>query len=118
VGCAKPTDAPGHPRRGPYNAQVALLRDTLPQGARVGTVDKFQGQEAAVVIFSPASSSAEEAPRGMEFLHSPKPTEHGDRAGDHRGESEVVRAFLSFGGSDAVGERVLSVSGDGGGGGE
>ena len=35
------------------------------------TVDKFQGQEAAIVIFSPASSSAEEAPRGMEFLYSP-----------------------------------------------
>ena len=41
----------------------------LPQ-ARVGTVDKFQGQEAAVVIYSMTTSSAEEAPRGMEFLYS------------------------------------------------
>ena len=55
----------------PYNAQVALLREALPEGSRIGTVDKFQGQEAAIVIFSPASSSAEEAPRGMEFLYSP-----------------------------------------------
>ncbi|MFC1660187.1 TM0106 family RecB-like putative nuclease [Gemmatimonadota bacterium] len=55
----------------PYNAQVALLRQDLPEGARVGTVDKLQGQEAAVVIFSPASSSAADAPRGMEFLYNP-----------------------------------------------
>ena len=38
---------------------------------RVGTVDKFQGQEAPVVIYSMTTSSAEEAPRGMEFLYSP-----------------------------------------------
>ena len=55
----------------PYNAQVALLQDTLPDGARVGTVDKFQGQEAAVVIYSATSSSVEDAPRGMSFLYSP-----------------------------------------------
>jgi uncharacterized protein len=53
----------------PYNAQVALLSAALP-GIRVGTVDKFQGQEAPVVIFSMASSSPEDAPRGMEFLYS------------------------------------------------
>ncbi len=56
----------------PYNAQVALLRRTLRArfgaGARVGTVDKFQGQEAAVVIYSLAASSAEDAPRGADFL--------------------------------------------------
>ncbi len=40
------------------------------QGARVGTVDKFQGQEAPVAIYSLASSSAEDAPRGMEFLYA------------------------------------------------
>ena len=39
-------------------------------GARVGTVDKFQGQEAPVVIYSMTTSSPEEAPRGMEFLYS------------------------------------------------
>jgi uncharacterized protein len=54
----------------PYNAQVALLTNRLPQGARVGTVDKFQGQEAPAVIYSMATSSAAEAPRGMDFLYS------------------------------------------------
>ena len=54
----------------PYNAQVRELSDALPEGARVGTVDKFQGQEAAVVIVSLAASSAEDVPRGMEFLYS------------------------------------------------
>jgi hypothetical protein len=54
----------------PYNAQVNLLLDTLPRGARVGTVDKFQGQEAPVCILSMASSSAEDVPRGIEFLFS------------------------------------------------
>ena len=54
----------------PYNAHVAVLRSTLPAGARVGTVDKFQGQEAPIVIYSMATSSADEAPRGMEFLYS------------------------------------------------
>jgi predicted RecB family nuclease len=53
----------------PYNAQVADLSMRLP-GARVGTVDKFQGQEAPIVIYSLATSSAEDAPRGMEFLYS------------------------------------------------
>lgn len=55
----------------PYNAQVSRLEDALrPLGVKVGTVDKFQGQEAPVVIYSMAASSAEEAPRGMEFLYS------------------------------------------------
>ena len=55
----------------PYNAQVAALREALPKGARVGTVDKFQGQEAPIVIYSTATSSAQDAPRGMEFLFNP-----------------------------------------------
>ena len=54
----------------PYNAHVAVLRATLSAGARVGTVDKFQGQEAPIVIYSMATSTADEAPRGMEFLYS------------------------------------------------
>jgi uncharacterized protein len=54
----------------PYNAQVSALTDRLPTGARVGTVDKFQGQQAAVVFYSMATSSPEDAPRGMEFLYS------------------------------------------------
>jgi predicted RecB family nuclease len=54
----------------PYNAQVSALTDRLPTGARVGTVDKFQGQQAAVVFYSMATSTPEDAPRGMEFLYS------------------------------------------------
>jgi uncharacterized protein len=52
----------------PYNAQVRTLRQAVPEGVRVGTVDKFQGQEAPVVIVSLASSSGEEAPRGLGFV--------------------------------------------------
>jgi predicted RecB family nuclease len=54
----------------PYNAQVSALIDRLP-GFRIGTVDKFQGQEAPIVIYSMTSSSHEDAPRGMSFLFSP-----------------------------------------------
>lgn len=54
----------------PYNAQVELLRERLPAGARVGTVDKFQGQQAPIAIYSMASSTPEDAPRGMDFLYS------------------------------------------------
>jgi predicted RecB family nuclease len=53
----------------PYNAQVSDLSNCL-KNARVGTVDKFQGQEAPVVIYSLTTSSPEDAPRGMEFLYS------------------------------------------------
>ena len=55
----------------PYNAQVAALAARLPPGTRIGTVDKFQGQEAPVVICSLTTSSPEDAPRGMDFLYSP-----------------------------------------------
>ena len=54
----------------PYNQQVRTLRGALPAGVRVGTVDKFQGQEAPVVFYSTTSSSGEEVPRGLEFLFS------------------------------------------------
>ena len=54
----------------PYNAQVSALADKLPDGVRVGTVDKFQGQEAPIVFYSMATSTPEDAPRGMEFLYS------------------------------------------------
>ena len=53
----------------PYNAQVFEIQQRLP-GARVGTVDKFQGQEAPIAIYSTATSSHADAPRGMEFLYS------------------------------------------------
>lgn len=52
----------------PFNMQVATLKRVLPPDARVGTVDKFQGQEAAVVIVSMATSCGADAPRGTEFL--------------------------------------------------
>jgi uncharacterized protein len=54
----------------PYNAQVRCLRTALGPDARIGTVDKFQGQEAPVVFFSMASSSGDDVPRGMDFLFS------------------------------------------------
>jgi predicted RecB family nuclease len=57
----------------PYNAQVNRVEDRL-RGAgrevRVGTVDRFQGQQAPVVIYTMTTSSPEEAPSGMEFLYS------------------------------------------------
>jgi predicted RecB family nuclease len=54
----------------PYNAQMNALRDALPDTIRVGTVDKFQGQEAPICLVSMTASSAEETARGMEFLFS------------------------------------------------
>lgn len=59
----------------PYNSQVNLIRQHLDAAdfpdVRVGTVDKFQGQEAPVVIYSMTTSHPEDAPRGFEFLFSP-----------------------------------------------
>ncbi|MDN3497191.1 TM0106 family RecB-like putative nuclease [Planococcus sp. APC 4015] len=56
----------------PYNAQQVTVEEALQAAGfgdvRVGTVDKFQGQEAAVAIVSLAASSGREAPRGLEFL--------------------------------------------------
>jgi uncharacterized protein len=54
----------------PYNAQVGQIASLLPPEARIGTVDKFQGQEAPISIYSMTSSSPEDAPRGMNFLYS------------------------------------------------
>jgi uncharacterized protein len=58
----------------PYNAQVRRLRDALDRAGfadvPVGTVDKFQGREAAVVFYSMATSSIEDIPRSLEFLFS------------------------------------------------
>jgi uncharacterized protein len=56
----------------PYNAQVDAIRVALDAAGltqvQVGTVDKFQGREAHIVIVSLAASTAEDAPRGLEFL--------------------------------------------------
>ena len=61
----------------PYNAQVRAIREALaasgcPAGVQVGTVDKFQGRQGAVAIYSMATSSAQDAPRGLEFLYDPR----------------------------------------------
>jgi hypothetical protein len=73
------TDSDGRERRlgwddilvvTPYNAQVRCLRARLGSHARIGTVDKFQGQEAPVVFFSMATSSGDDLPRNLEFLFS------------------------------------------------
>ena len=70
------TDREGETRRlrqsdiivvAPYNAQVNALSDALP-GIRVGTVDRFQGKEAAVALVAMTASSAEETSRGLDFL--------------------------------------------------
>jgi uncharacterized protein len=53
----------------PYNAQVRCLRSAMPD-ARIGTVDKFQGQQAPVVFFSMAASTGEDVNRGLSFLFS------------------------------------------------
>lgn len=76
------TPGPGKPARvlepsdilvvAAYNAQVNLIREELEahglEAVKVGTVDKFQGQEAPVVLMSMACSSADDAARGIEFL--------------------------------------------------
>jgi len=60
----------------PYNAQIRPIQDSLteadcPDGVQVGTVDKFQGREAPVAIYSTSTSAADDAPHGMEFLCGP-----------------------------------------------
>jgi len=71
------TKKSGKPRRlelndilcvAPYNMQVRRLQAALPADARIGSVDKFQGQQAAVVIISMCSSFGEAGPRGLSFL--------------------------------------------------
>ncbi|MEG9861742.1 MAG: TM0106 family RecB-like putative nuclease [Parvularculales bacterium] len=54
----------------PYNVQVNYLRFILPGNARVGTIDKFQGQEAPIVLISMVTSGAEDLPRHVEFFYS------------------------------------------------
>jgi uncharacterized protein len=59
----------------PFNAQIRAIQQAAAEngydGLRVGTVDKFQGRQAPVVIYSMATSSADDAPHGMEFLYDP-----------------------------------------------
>ena len=94
----------------PYNAQVCDLSNRIPN-ARVGTVDKFQGQQAPAVIYSLTTSSPEEAPRGMEFLLQPEPTQRRNVA--RSGSSDRGRQPSSSGArvpqspANAVGECAL-----------
>lgn len=52
----------------PYNMQVNLLKEKLKGEIKIGTIDKFQGQEAPVVIISMAVSDVEDSPRGLDFV--------------------------------------------------
>jgi uncharacterized protein len=70
----------------PYNAQVRTLRSRLPADVRVGTVDKFQGQEAPVVLVSFASSTGADAPRGIGFAFE----RHRVNVATSRGQCRVV----------------------------
>ncbi|MFN0153018.1 MAG: TM0106 family RecB-like putative nuclease [Gaiella sp.] len=70
----------------PYNMQVRALRRHLPAEVRIGTVDKFQGQEAPVVIVSFASSSSADAPRGIGFAFD----RHRVNVATSRGQCRVV----------------------------
>ena len=54
----------------PFNYQVNILKTALNPDAKVGSVDKFQGQEAPIVFLSMCASDANESPRGIEFLFS------------------------------------------------
>ena len=66
-GATRPLEASDVLVVAPYNAQVRALRAGVPAGVRVGTVDRFQGQEAPVVLVSLTSSSGADAPRGIAF---------------------------------------------------
>jgi hypothetical protein len=69
---ARPLEAKDFLVVAPYNAQVARIRDELDaaglSAVKVGTVDKFQGQEAPVAFISMTASSHGDVPRGMAFL--------------------------------------------------
>ena len=52
----------------PFNAQVNFLLERLPNGARCGTIDRFQGQEAPITIISMTSSDVENLPRDKSFF--------------------------------------------------
>ena len=95
----------------PYNAHVAVLRSTLPAGARVGTVDKVPGTGGApIVIYSMAPRPADEAPRGMEFLYSLHRLNVATFArplrGRDRRQSGSPRAGLPHTGADALGQSL------------
>lgn len=55
----------------PYNMAVRCIRERVPAGVHVGTVDRFQGQQAPVVFYAMSCSAGEDAPRGIDFLFNP-----------------------------------------------
>jgi hypothetical protein len=54
----------------PYNLAVRCIAEHVPEGVRVGTVDKFQGRQAPIVFFAMTCSSGHDVPRGLDFLFS------------------------------------------------
>jgi uncharacterized protein len=101
----------------PYNAQVEALLERLPAGARVGTVDKFQGQEAPLVLYSMATSTPEDAPRGMEFLYSLNRPKRRNltcalRCCD-RCQPSAVSSSVQNSATNRACERILPLSGNG-----
>lgn len=52
----------------PYNHQVIKLKIALGKQVKIGSIDKFQGQEAPIIFLSMCSSDASESPRGIDFL--------------------------------------------------
>ena len=84
----------------PFNLQVRCLRERLP-GIRIGSVDKFQGQEAPVVIVSLCASTLDEAPRGAVVPAQPQPAQRGGLAGagagDRGGVSGAAGRAVSIG---------------------
>ena len=102
----------------PYNAQVRYLRTGCLRGARIGTVDKFQGQEAPVVFFSMTASAGEDVPRGMDFLFRSQPAQRRGVAGTGaRGRGLLAAAAvgaLQHGRADAARQRAVLVRRRGG----
>jgi len=100
----------------PYNAQVADLIARLPTGARVGTVDRFQGQEAPIVIYSMTTSTPEDARAAWSSCTAPTASTSPRRAPNVRASwwagPRLFRARLPEPEADEAGERVLPVPGD------
>ena len=76
-GTPRPIAAGGHPHRlalqpapAPHPGRAGGRWVRRPAACPVGTVDKFQGQQAPISIYSMATSRPEDAPRGLEFLYS------------------------------------------------
>jgi hypothetical protein len=93
----------------PYNAQVAALKERSSDRVEVGTVDKFQGKEAPIVIYSMTTSSGEDAPRGLEFysLNHLNVATSRQGLGDFGGESAADERHVPHTATAALGERGL-----------